>query len=406
MKTIRSVKTVTGKKHIFITALITFVVTTFLVLFAIGGGLLSVLWSSIDSDGVDKIKKVEALMDTYFIYDYDKEKMEDYALTGYTHAAGDPYTAYIDKEAFEDMRESVEGDYVGIGIEVFIDKDNLITVIAPFDNSPAQKAGILPGDKIVMVGETPVDISNYNEAISLIRGVPGEAEGTGIELTVKREEQTFPVVVSREKIVAVTATEKMLANDVGYVRISNFGDKTAVEFARCLESVKNKGARYMVVDLRNNPGGTLESVVAVADMLLPEGNIITIKDKTGEEVRYDSEPTYFDIPLCVIINGNSASAAEALAGAIADSGRGTLVGEKSFGKGSVQTIFELGDGTAVKITSAKYYTPGGTCIDKTGIVPAIQVSLDEDVENYPVTTIPYSKDTQLQKAIEFLLKNY
>lgn len=394
-----------NKKHIFVTALVTFVVTSFLVLYAVGGGFFAMIWSSMNN-GTDKMKKVEALIDNYFIYEYDKDEMTDMALEGFTYGVGDPYTTYIDKEDMEDMKTSVAGDYVGIGVEVFIDSDNLITVITPFDNSPAQKAGILPGDKIVKVGDTPVDISNYNEAINMIKGEATDVSGKKVELAVKRGESIINLSVAREKIVAITATDKMLANDVGYVRISNFGDKTADEFKQCLENIKNSGARYLIIDLRNNPGGTLESLVEIADTLMPEGNIITIKDKQGKETRYDSDARYFDMPLCVLINGSSASASEALAGAVSDSGRGILVGEKSFGKGSVQTIFELGDGTAVKITSAKYYTPGGTCIDKTGITPSVEISLADDVKNLPVTTIPYDKDVQLKKAEEILLKNY
>lgn len=389
-----------NKKHIIITAVITFFVTVALMVFAIGGGLLFLLPQFADS-GAQKLQRIEALIDGYYIYDYDKEKMMDNALYAYTAEVGDPYTQYINKEEFKEMMQSVEGDYVGIGIEVTITDDDLMTVIAPFDDSPAARAGILPGDKIVKVDGVSVGASNYNEAISMIKG-DGISTGKRINLTIKRGEEYKDITVEREKVVIITAKERMLEDGVGYIRISNFGDHTASEFAKCLDNLKAYGVKGIVIDLRNNPGGTLDSVVKVADYLLPEANIITIKDKQGNEKKYDSDADYNDLPICVLINKYSASAAEALAGAIADNGRGILIGEKSFGKGVVQSIFEMGDGTAFKLTTARYYTPGGTCIDKVGITPQIEVSLDEDMSQTAVTQIPYNRDYQLQRAVEEL----
>lgn len=392
------------KNKIIITAIITFVVTALLFVFVLGGSVIMSL-SSFANDGMQKIGKIDALIDAYYIYDYDKEKMTDLSLAAYTYGLGDPYTSYIDKESFADMKQSVEGDYVGIGIEVFIDSDMLITVISPFDNSPAAEAGILPGDKIIKVGDTNVDYSNYTEAINLIRGDGKTEDGKTVNLTIKRGKEVFDVSVARKKVVAITAQGKMLTDGIGYIRISSFGEKTGEEFKESLRTLRTQQIRSLVIDLRNNPGGTLDSLVDVADVLMPKGNIITIKDKQGNETKYDSDARCVDFPICVLINGNSASAAEALAGALADSGIGVLVGEKTFGKGSVQSIFELGDGTAFKVTAAKYYTPGGTCIDKTGITPAHEVTLDEDVKNMPVNSIPYEKDSQLKKAVEILEKN-
>ncbi len=389
-----------NKKHIIITAVITFFVTAALMVFTIGGGLLFLLPQFADS-GAQKLQRIEALIDGYYIYDYDKEKMMDNALYAYAAEVGDPYTQYINKEEFKEMVQSVEGDYVGIGIEVTITEDDLMTVIAPFDDSPAARAGILPGDKIVKVDGVSVGASNYNEAISMIKG-DGTSTGKRINLTVKRGEEYKDITVEREKVVIITAKERMLEDGIGYIRISNFGDHTASEFSKCLDNLKAYGVKGIVIDLRNNPGGTLDSVVKVADYLLPEANIITIKDKQGNEKKYDSDADYNDLPVCVLMNKYSASAAEALAGAIADNGRGILIGEKSFGKGVVQSIFEMGDGTAFKLTTARYYTPGGTCIDKVGITPQIEVSLDEEMSQKAVTQIPYDRDYQLQRAVEEL----
>ena len=386
-----------NKKQIILTAIITFFVTGVLVFVLVAGSAVSYLMGN--ADNTQKLKKIEALIDGYYIYDYDKDKMMDMALTAYTMGVGDPYTTYIDKESFSEMVEEMTGNYVGIGIEVFIDTDNLITVIAPFDNSPASKAGILSGDKIVKVNGKAVNSKNYNEAIDLIRGKSDDSTDI-VNLTVKRGEQTKEIKVKREEIVITTVSHRMLKGHVGYVRISNFGEHTAEEFETTLKALENQGAKYLLIDLRNNPGGTLESVVKVADSLMGEGNIITIRDKKGNEKKYNSDKNHNTLPLCILINGNSASASEALAGAIADSGRGTLVGEKSFGKGIVQTIYELGDGSAFKVTSARYFTPGGTCIDKVGIKPHIEVKLDDEYKNKAVSNIPYEKDYQLQMAVE------
>ena len=392
------------RKLVFITALITFAVTTFVIIFALGGNLVMSL-SSLANSNMQKLGKIDALIDSYFIYDHDDSKMADFSLSAYTYALGDPYSTYINKEALSDMKQSMEGDYVGIGIEVFIDKDMLITVISPFDHSPAAEAGIRPGDKIVKVGDTDVDYSNYNEAINLIKGAGKEEAGKSVTLTIRRGDETFEAVVERKKIVATTAQSKVIGNNLGYIRLSSFGEKTGAEFAECVRDLTSKNVTGLIIDLRNNPGGTLDSLLDVADLLLPEGNIITIKDKQGRETKYDSDEKHLGIPTCAIINGNSASASEALAGALSDSGMGILVGEKTFGKGSMQSIFELGDGTAFKLTTAKYYTPGGTCIDKTGIAPKYEVALPEDVAGLPVSNIPYDKDTQLKKAVEILTKN-
>ena len=389
-----------NKKNIIITAVITFVVTAILVSIVVGGGTAAFM-SSLYS-GNSKLDRIEKYIDFFYIYDYDKKKMTDAALAAYAAEVGDPYTAYINKEDFDQMKQSVQGDYVGIGVEVFVDKDNLITVMTAFDGSPAAESGIRSGDKIVKVEGIDVDKSNYNEAINMIKGEATKVTGKKVNLTIKRGEELIEMQVARAKVIAITASGKMIDDNIGYVRISDFADHTAEELEASLKKIKKQNAKGLVIDLRNNPGGTLESVLDVADMFLPEGKIITIKDKQGKEKVYNSDKDFLDLPICVLINGYSASAAEVLAGAISDHKRGTLIGEKSFGKGIVQTIFELGDGTAFKVTTATYYTPNGTCIHKQGITPDIEVSLDKEMENVHVTNIPYEKDYQLKRAVEEL----
>lgn len=390
-----------NKKHVVITAVITFIVTFVLMISIVCGGAF-VFLGNISGNNSTKLSRIKKIIDTYYIYDYDEEAMTDSALTAYADAVGDPYTVYINKNDYKEMKESVEGNYVGIGVEVYIDNDKLLTVISVFDNSPAADVGIRSGDKIVAVEGKEVSYSNYNEAINMIRGEATETSGEKVNLTILRNGERIEVQSARAEVVAITATEKVIDGSIGYIRLSDFGDNTAEEFKSCMESLKAQNVTGVVVDLRNNPGGTLDSVVKVADMLLPEGRIITVKDKRGREEAYDSDADFYDIPLCVLINGSSASASEALAGAIADHDRGTLIGVKSFGKGIVQSIFDLGDGTAFKVTTATYYTPNGTCIHKEGIKPDIEVTLDEETANTPIANIPYEKDYQLQKAVEVL----
>ena len=386
-----------NKKHIIVTAAITFVVTTVLVLTTVAGGLVMFIMKSGDSS--QKMSKIENLIDEFYIYDYDKEKMIDMALSAYAGGVGDPYTAYIDKERFAEMTQELSGDYVGIGVEVFVDEDNLLTVIAPFDDSPASKAGVKPGDKIVKVDGKDVSGKNYTQAVQLIRG---NGKSTHVKLTIKRGEKSSEISIKRDTITVDTVKKKMLADNVGYIRISTFGDHTAKEFKNALNRLGEQGAKALVIDVRDNPGGTLKSIIDVSDELLPKCNIMTMRDKNGNEKKYDSKPGQNELPISVIINGNSASAAEAFAGAIADNGRGKLVGTKSFGKGIAQSVFEFGDGTAFKVTTARYFTPGGTCIDKTGITPHVEVELDEEYTNIASVNIPYEYDLQLHKAIEIV----
>ncbi|MBR2477200.1 MAG: S41 family peptidase [Clostridia bacterium] len=387
-----------SKKPIFLTALVTFLVTA--VILSVIFLLTVVRIVTMYRQPAYKLEQVQALVDEYFIYDYDKDKLIEAAAAGYADALNDPYTEYLDKEEMAAMQESYSGDYVGIGVEVFIDDDELITVISPFEGSPAAKADIRPGDKIVGVEGTNVNVYNYNEAISMIKGEAGKS----VKLTIKRGEAVFDVTVERQPIVAATVKYEMLEGNIGYIHMSQFGEHTPEEFKNAIETLKEQGATSLIVDLRNNPGGMLETLVEVADYVLPEGDIITVRDKQGKEERHKSDAQYEDMPMCVLINRNSASASEAFAGAIADHGRGTLIGEKSFGKGVVQTVFELGDGTALKLTVAKYYTPNDVCIDQIGITPHIEVALDEEMQNMIVSNIPYEKDYQLQKAVE-VLKN-
>ncbi len=397
-----------SKKRVYSIIFITFVLTTALYTSAIAfvpsldsflGSIRTILDRN-DNLGA-RLSEINSYVDNYFINDYDKEKMADNALEGYVAALNDPYTEYISKSEYKEFMSELTGNYKGIGVEVYVDTDGYITVLSAFDDSPASNAGILPGDKIVGVNDTAVNIDNYNEAINMMRGIGEYGKTDDMTLTILRGSKKIKVDITRTEVVNQTVKTKMLDNNIGYVRISQFDDDTGTDFSRLTDNLIADGAKSLIIDLRDNPGGVLTGVVNVADKLLGKGKIITIKEKSGKETVYNSDKNEVDLPMCVLINRNSASASEVLAGALKDHKKATLVGEKSFGKGIVQTIFDLSDKSALKITTAKYYTPNGTCIHGKGIQPDYKVELNADKN---IMALDASEDTQLQKAIEILSK--
>jgi len=400
-----------SKKKIAFAVLVTFILTTVLYGVALTmvpsiGTMLGDVRALIENDDteelVSKVREIDRYIDGMYIYEADKQKMTDTALTGYVAALGDVYTEYITKDNYKLMMETLTGDYKGIGVEVFVDSDNLITVSTVFEGDPAEEAGMKPLDKIIEVNGTKVSLENYDEAIDMMKGAGKYADSSDeFSVKIKRGEEELDLKVTRREIVAHTVQTKMLRNDIGYIRLSGFDQTTGEDFEIHLENILAEGAKALIIDLRNNPGGTLPGVVAVADILLPEGKIITVKGKTGEEVVYTSDKEGTDVAMCVLINGNSASAAEVLAAAMRDHKKATLVGEKSFGKGVVQSVFSLSDGSALKLTTEEYFTPSGESIHEKGITPEYVVELATEKN---IFVLEEREDTQLQKAIEILSK--
>lgn len=297
----------------------------------------------------------------------------------------DPHSAYLEPEAFSDLQESTSGEFGGLGIEVGME-DGFVRVIAPIDGTPAQEAGIQPGDMIVEIDGTPVKGMSLEEAVKEMRGEPG----TTINLTIGRDGESSPIEVEIERAVIEvdSVRSRMLEANYGYVRISQFQQKTGEDFTSAYEELvsENEGKLDgMVLDLRNNPGGVLEAAVEVADALLNEGRIVYTKGRIeSSQLSYDASEGDIaeEVPIVVLINSGSASASEILAGALQDHGRAVVMGTDSFGKGSVQTVMPLGDDYGIKLTTARYYTPDGRSIQAKGIEPDIQVQQAElkDVE--------------------------
>lgn len=335
------------------------------------------------------------------LYKYYDGKIDDNALVegaikGMTSALQDPYTVFMNKKEFDSFNTQTEGTYTGLGLQVGV-KENKIVIISPFEDSPAKKAGILAGDVIEKVDGVDVTGQDLEKAVGMMKG----EKGTTVNLTLSREGKgSFDVKVKREKIEMVTVTGEMLESTIGYIRISMFDENTAKNFNKKLKELQGKGMKGLVLDLRGNPGGLLNECVDVVSNFIPKGKtIVSTIDKYKNEKKYDSKGgSAMNLPLVVLTDEGTASASEIVSGAVRDYKIGTLIGKKTFGKGVVQTILDTGDGTALKVTISKYYTPNGENIHGTGIKPDIDVELPKSVaEKYN-----RSLDPQFNKALEVI----
>ena len=349
-------------------------------------------------DVIEKIDTLMQVIDYYYLYDYDKDEMVDAIYKAVMSSLGDPYTVYYTADEFNAFMESSSGSYCGIGVVVQQNmQTGLVTAVRPYEDCPGYEAGIRPGDLILAVDGTEITGMDLNTAVALIKG----EEGTSVTITLQRDEEVFDVEVTRRQIDVKTVNYRMLDDNIGYIQIEEFDEVTSDQFSQALDSLIEQGMEALVIDIRNNPGGILDTVVAMLDELLPEGTIVSVKDRNGTAQEYTSDAdTKLTVPLTVLINGNSASASEIFAGAIKDYGVGTLVGTTTYGKGIVQTAFSLSDGTGVKITIEDYYLPSGKSIHKVGVDPDVEIDLPEELKTY--VTIPEDEDVQLQKAIEIL----
>ena len=338
-----------------------------------------------------KIEEIQSVVDKYYVNEYDENLMEETMYKGMIASLKDPYSYYMTKQELTDFLEDTEGNYVGIGIMVNLTEDEKILINKVFENSPAEESGLKINDKITKVENKEVSLENYQDVVSDIKG----EEGSKVKLTVYRESEnkTFDTEVTRKSIDVPTVEHKTLEDNIGYISISQFDRVTSQQFKEAFDSLNSSNG--LIIDLRNNPGGLLTTVNEITDMLVPEGTITYIEDKNGNRDYHSSDANYYNKPLVILVNGNSASASEVLSGAVKDFGVGKLVGETTYGKGVVQNMYKLSDGSGVKVTIAKYYTPSGVCIDGTGIEPDYKVTNPKD----------NSQDLQLEKAIE-VIKNW
>ena len=327
--------------------------------------------------------------------------MNDAALTAMVESLQDPYSYYFDMELFDEFEENNKEEYVGIGISVVHDADKkTLTVTAPTAGGPAETAGILPQDLVMGVDDLTLDADGYNAIINYIKG---GKEGDVIKLFIKRGDKDLEFDVVRSTIKLQTISTKMIDNNIAYLKISEFQHNSIEDFKKALADINSNGAKGLIIDLRSNPGGYADSVIKMTDMLLPEGTIAYLEDNKGNKEYFNSDKKSLEIPMVVLVNEGTASAAELMAGSLQAYDAAEIVGIKTYGKAVGQTPFMLTEETAIYLTSARYYTPKGECIDKKGITPDVLIDLPEELK-VKLSTLSVDEDVQLQAAIETIMK--
>ncbi|WP_371372039.1 S41 family peptidase [Sporomusa aerivorans] len=361
------------------------VLVTFLVTSA-GFLYLMNAWSS---DVVSTIRVLRALqvVKSRYVEEVPVETLMAGSIKGMVNSLNDPHSVYMDAKMFKEFMIETEGSFGGVGI-VIGTKDKQLTVVAPIEGTPGEQAGIKSGDQIIKIdGQDTKDLA-LDEAVNKIRG----PEGSQVVLTISRGQEIQDYTLTRSNIQIKTVAGKMLENNIGYIRISMFNENTGNDFVRKLQELEKQGLKAIVLDLRDNPGGLLDESVKVASQLVPKGPVVSVVTRDGRRETHSSNLAAPKYPVAVLVNGGSASASEIVAGAVQDTGVGTLIGTKTYGKGSVQTVIRLDEGSAIKLTIAKYLTPKDRSINGVGIEPDIKIELPETRD----------KDVQLDKAIEVL----
>lgn len=356
-----------------------------------GSGLLS------DVAVTQKIKYLEDVIEQDYLEEVDEDSLKEGLYTGLLYGIGDPYSRYYTEAEYEEEMKGTEGSYSGIGISITQNTEGGILVVDCYEGGPADQAGLKGEDVITAVDGTDVTDKTPSEVSEMIRS---KEDGECV-LTVYRQGESDPLEISvaLSNVELPTVFYEMLDDSVGYLRISEFTMVTPTQFENAYQDLQAKGMEKLVVDLRNNPGGVLSSVCDVLRQILPEGLIVYTEDKYGSRQEYKCDgDTPIQIPLAVLVNENSASASEIFAGAVQDYELGTIVGTTTYGKGIVQSIRQLSDGSAVKLTTAKYFTPNGNNIHKVGITPDVEVKLDNSLLNKD--EISHEEDNQLQAAIQ------
>jgi len=343
-----------------------------------------------------------------YVENISEEELINAAIRGLV-ADLDQHSAYLDPEEFNEIRISTSGEYSGVGIEVALEK-GAVRVVNPIEEGPAARAGVKAGDTIVAVDGVPVDLENINDSIDRMRGVPGST----VKITIARAEAPKPLefTLARASVQVHSVRKELFEHDVGYIRISHFSETTAPDMEQAIAALKKQSGgklRGLVLDLRNNPGGVLEAAVGVSDAFLDQGVIVTANGR-APDAKFEMDAKAGDVmqgaPIIVLVNGGSASASEIVAGALQDNHRAKLLGQQTYGKGSVQTVMPLSDGHAIKLTTSKYFTPSGASIHEKGIKPDIVIETKEIEEHgnvdKPEVQGNLAADYELRMALETL----
>lgn len=383
---------------IVITALITAIITTIVVYNKMNLTTdVKSIASSGDNSGLElALSKIRMILENRYIGTLDDEKMIEGAIKGYVSGVGDEYTEYYTPEEMSDQLEVANGNYVGIGIYMLVDSNNgKIVVSEAMKDSPAEKAGIKSGDIITKVEGEEVTKDNVSEMSNKIKG----EEGKKVKLEIQRGEETLTLDVERKKIVVSHIDTRVIEDNIGYIEITDFDGGAAAEFEKKYKKLEEKGIRSLIIDVRGNGGGVVDESIEILELLCNKGDIllITIDKQNKETVTKSTKNQKIKLPVVVLTNGYSASASEIFAGALKDNNRAKLVGTKTYGKGVIQTLIKLSDGSGLKMTTEEYYTPNKNKINKVGIEPNEEVKLPTDIKE-----LTDDNDTQLKKAIEML----
>lgn len=353
------------------------------------------------SEVLRKMTLLQKYIDKYYINDTSGTDYVSGMYKGMIDSLGDIYSAYYSEDEYARLQETSSGNYSGIGAVVQQEKESgNMSIVSVYEDSPAKEAGLRPDDIIYMVDGKSVSGKDLSTVVSWMKG----EEGTKVELTVYRKNKKVTLEIERRKIEIKTVASEMLEGDIGYIVVAEFEEATVKQFNHAVDELDKKGMKGLIVDLRNNGGGVMKSAILMLDRLLPEGVVVSTKDKEGtKQVFHSSDQKSFKKPLVVLINENSASASEIFAGAVKDRNAGTLVGMKSFGKGIVQTVFGLGDGSALKLTTSEYFTPSGQNIHGKGIEPDVVIDFPEKVKEKGY--VSREEDVQLKRAMEEILRH-
>lgn len=345
-----------------------------------------------DSDGIGsevegKLNAIDSVLESFYFGDVDDETAKDNIYKAYLSSYGDKYTMYYTADEYKALKESTNGKFYGIGAVCQLSGEGGVLLVDVYDNGAGYQAGLRSGDRVVNVDGRDITDMELSSAVALIKG----DKGTSVTLEVIRGTERLTFSAVRDAVEAKTVSYTLLDNNIGYLSISQFEDVTTKQFKAAVEDLQSQGMKGLVIDIRNNPGGLLDTVVGMLKYMLPDGLIVYTEDKQGNRKEYKGQDNdEFNLPLAVIVNGNSASASEIFAGAIQDYGKGTIIGTQTYGKGIVQTVKPLTDGSAIKFTIAKYFTPKGQDIHGKGVTPDMVVEYDTDAD----------VDTQLDAAIK------
>ena len=354
-----------------------------------------------NSDIDTYLKTIKTAIDKNYLWKekIDEQKLKDGAVEGYVEGLGDKYTEYIPKSEMDDFTENITGSFVGIGVYMIADEDSeKIIVYYPIPDSPAEKAGIKSGDAIINVDGKDYGYDDFDTIADSIKG----KEGTRVKLVIERDGQKLDFEITRQRVETNPISSKSLNNNIGYIKLPSFDSDSSKRLKEKIDELITNGTKSLILDLRNNGGGIVDEANKIADLFLDKGKtIMTTKDNKGkEETEKTKSKIEYDFPIIVLTNENTASASEILTAALKDNSRAKVIGTKTFGKGVIQTVITLLDGSGLKITTAEYFTPNGTEINKKGISPDIEVKLPDTVKN--IYALKDEDDTQLNRAIEEL----